>query len=152
MKDMNWIRRNMRLEFGARKKSLLLTQLSKDVDFLKSLRVMDYSLLLGIHYISRGNFENIRSSTLSINHPGTSVIRNVAKRKPPKEPAPRRLSLYGGADAIFPSQEFLERSLGLFTSEEGGFYATNSKDQPTGDIIYYFGVIDFLSTVHSSAR
>jgi 1-phosphatidylinositol-4-phosphate 5-kinase len=144
---MNWIRRRMHLEFGPRKKSLLLTQLSKDVDFLKSLGVMDYSLLLGIHYISRGNFENIRSTTLSITHPRSAIIRSGSKRKPLKENSSRRLSLYGGADAIFPSQEFLERSLGLFTSEEGGFYATNANDQPTGDIIYYFGVIDFLSTV-----
>jgi len=41
----------------------------------------------------------------------------------------------------------LERKHGLFTSEEGGFYATDNQDNPTGDIIYYFGVIDLLTTV-----
>jgi Phosphatidylinositol-4-phosphate 5-Kinase len=53
----------------------------------------------------------------------------------------------GGAEAILPNEEFLERKRGLFTSEEGGFNATNPQDIPTGDIIYYFGVIDLLTTV-----
>lgn len=59
----------------------------------------------------------------------------------------RRLSASGGAAAILPTEEFLERKNGLFTSEEGGFYASDNQDQPTGDMIYYFGVIDLLTTV-----
>lgn len=143
----------MYLEFGPRKKELLLTQLNKDITFLSSLSVMDYSLLLGIHYVSRGNAENIRSTTLSIYQSNGGLQRTLSKRKAGREAIyhvePRRLSLSGGANAILPSEEFLERKMGLFTSEEGGFYATNEYDQPTGDIIYYFGVIDFLTTVHS---
>ena len=139
----------MHLEFGPRKKELLLTQLRKDVEFLSSLNIMDYSLLLGIHYISRGNTENIRSSTLSVYQPHAGLQRSVSKRKAREaiyNAEPKRLSMSGGAEAILPTEEFLERKHGLFTSEEGGFYATNSHDQPTGDI-YYFGVIDLLTTV-----
>jgi 1-phosphatidylinositol-4-phosphate 5-kinase len=151
LKDLNWIRRGMCLEFGPRKKELLLTQITKDVNFLSSLNVMDYSLLLGIHYVSRGNAENIRSTTLSMYQPGSGLQRASSKRKAGRDAfynvERRRLSVSGGADAILPTEEFLERKLGLFTSEEGGFYATNDQDQPTGDIIYYFGVIDFLTTV-----
>lgn len=135
----------MNLELGPRKKELLLTQLRKDVDLLSSLNIMDYSLLLGIHYISRGNTENIRSSTLSVYEPRGGLTRSLSKRKALEallNMEPRRLST-----AILPSEEFLERKHGLFTSEEGGFYATNDQDQPTGDIIYYFGVIDLLTTV-----
>jgi Phosphatidylinositol-4-phosphate 5-Kinase len=51
-----------------------------------------------------------------------------------------------------PNEEFLERKLGYFTSEDGGLFATNSEDEPTGDYIYYFGVIDLLTTVFSPQR
>ena len=140
----------MHLELGPRKKELLLSQLKKDVEFLSSLNIMDYSLLLGIHYVSRGNAENIRSTTLSVYQPRGGLARTLSKRKALEAlftTEPRRLSTSGGALAILPSEEFLERKHGLFTSEEGGFYATNEQDLPTGDIIYYFGVIDLLTTV-----
>jgi 1-phosphatidylinositol-4-phosphate 5-kinase len=143
----------MHLELGPRKKELLLTQLKKDVELLSSLNIMDYSLLLGIHYVSRGNAENIRSTTLSVYQPRVGLTRTLSKRKALEalfNTEPRRLSTSGRAGAILPSEEFLERKLGLFTSEDGGFYATNDQDQPTDDIIYYFGVIDLLTTVCSS--
>jgi 1-phosphatidylinositol-4-phosphate 5-kinase len=138
----------MHLELGPRKKELLLTQIKKDVELLSSLNIMDYSLLLGIHYTSRGNAENIRSTTLSVYQPRGGLQRTLSKRKAREAlyAEPRVLSA-GGAAAILPSEEFLERKHGLFTSEEGGFYATNDQDRPTGDIIYYFGVIDLLTTV-----
>jgi hypothetical protein len=53
---------------------------------------------------------------------------------------------------VLPTEEFLERKRGLFTSEEGGFYATNDQDIPSGNIIYYFGVIDILTTVSLQSR
>jgi len=140
----------MHLELGPRKKELLLTQLRKDVELLSSLNIMDYSLLLGIHYTSRGNAENIRSTTLSVYQPRTGLTRTLSKRQVMEalfNTEPRRLSTSGGATAILPTEEFLERKHGAFTSEDGGFYATNDSDQPTGDIIYYFGVIDLLTTV-----
>lgn len=140
----------MHLELGPRKKELLLNQIKKDVEFLSSLNIMDYSLLLGIHNVSRGNAENIRSTTLSVYQPRGGLTRTVSKRKALEAlfaTEPRRLSASVGAGAILPSEEFLERKHGLFTSEEGGFYATNDQDVPTGEIIYYFGVIDLLTTV-----
>jgi 1-phosphatidylinositol-4-phosphate 5-kinase len=142
----------MHLELGPRKKGLLLTQLKKDVELLSSLNIMDYSLLLGIHYTSRGNAENIRSTTLSVYQPRGGLQRTLSKRKAREAlyAEPSRLSASGVAAAILPNEEFLERKHGLFTSEEGGFYATNDQDQPTGDIIYYFGVIDLLTTVITS--
>lgn len=153
LKDLNWIRRDMHLEFGPRKKELLVAQLKKDVELLSSLNIMDYSLLLGIHYVSRGNADNIREKTLSVYQPRPgltrSLSRTLSKRKAYEallNAEPRRLSS-SGPGMVLPTEEFLERKRGLFTNEEGGFYATNDQDQPTGDIIYYFGVIDLLTTV-----
>jgi 1-phosphatidylinositol-4-phosphate 5-kinase len=148
----------MHLEFGPRKKELLLTQIKKDVELLTSLNIMDYSLLLGIHYVSRGNAENIRETTLSVYQPRPaltrSLSRTLSKRKAYEailSTEPRRLSSQN-AGMVLPTEEFLERKRGLFTSEEGGFYATNDQDIPSGNIIYYFGVIDILTTVSLQSR
>lgn len=66
MKDLNWIDRGRRLELGPYKRALLVEQLRRDVELLKSLGVMDYSLLVGIHSFKRGNRENIRGNTLKV--------------------------------------------------------------------------------------
>src|SRR5437763_12742997 len=104
---------------------------------------MDYSLLLGIHDVARGNSENIRGNTLSVYQPKVQLQRVPSKKAKEFEPPPlKRLA------TNLPNEEFLERKLGLFTSEDGGLFATNNQDEFTGDYIYYFGVIDLLTTVH----
>ena len=105
---------------------------------------MDYSLLIGIHDLARGNSENIREATLSVYQPLATPHRSPSKKGKEGlfEPSPlKRLA------TNLPNEEFLERKLGFFTSEEGGLFATNARDEPTGDYIYYFGVIDLLTTV-----
>ena len=37
---------------------------------MKKLQIMDYSLLIGIHDVSRGNEENLRDKTLQVFNPG----------------------------------------------------------------------------------
>jgi 1-phosphatidylinositol-4-phosphate 5-kinase len=66
MKDLNWIKMNRRLMLGPEKAKWFLEQMQKDVDLLLRLNVMDYSLLLGIHYLKRGNSENIRDKSLCV--------------------------------------------------------------------------------------
>jgi len=148
LKDLNWIHRNMAMYFGPRKKNLVLSQLKKDVELLSSLNIMDYSLLVGIHDLSRGNSENIRGNMLSVYQPVKPSLTRTPSLKRGKEhvhfdgPQPlKRLA------TNLPTEEFLERKLGYFTSEEGGLFATNALDEPSGDYIYYFGVIDLLTTV-----
>jgi hypothetical protein len=103
---------------------------------------MDYSLLIGIHDLARGNSENIRSTTLSVYQPKAPLHRIPSKRgKEVEQPPLKRLA------TNLPNEEFLERKLGFFTSEDGGLFATNAQDESTGDYIYYFGVIDLLTTV-----
>lgn len=64
--DLNWTNQSKRLELGPLKHKLLMDQLKSDVEFLTKMRIMDYSLLTGIHFMRRGNSENIRDKSLSV--------------------------------------------------------------------------------------
>jgi 1-phosphatidylinositol-4-phosphate 5-kinase len=66
LKDLNWINRHKMLELGPEKRALLTEQLRRDTEFLKKMNVMDYSLLVGIHNIQRGNKEKLRKNTLKV--------------------------------------------------------------------------------------
>ncbi|TFY76677.1 hypothetical protein EWM64_g7335, partial [Hericium alpestre] len=66
LKDLNWIGRSKSLELGPEKRALLTEQLRRDSEFLKKLWVMDYSLLIGIHNMQRGNRDNVRRNTLKV--------------------------------------------------------------------------------------
>ncbi|KAG6909473.1 hypothetical protein DXG01_017195 [Tephrocybe rancida] len=69
LKDLNWINRGRTLEFGPEKRALLAEQLRRDSAFLKQVNVMDYSLLVGIHNMQRGNRDNVRRNTLKVFSP-----------------------------------------------------------------------------------
>ena len=66
LKDLNWINRKRQLELGPEKRALLTEQLRRDSELLKHLHVMDYSLLVGIHNVARGNKDNVRRNTLKV--------------------------------------------------------------------------------------
>lgn len=68
LKDINWVNRGRTLELGPEKRALLSEQLRRDMEFLKKMKVMDYSLLVGIHNMERGNRDNLRENQLSMFH------------------------------------------------------------------------------------
>lgn len=70
LKDLNWLRRDMHLEFGPEKKDAFIKQVERDVELLKKLEIMDYSLLVGIHDLTRGNKDDIRNNALKVFQPG----------------------------------------------------------------------------------
>ncbi|KAJ4485465.1 SAICAR synthase-like protein [Lentinula aciculospora] len=69
LKDLNWINGHHKLELGPEKRALLTEQLRRDKEFLKAISVMDYSLLVGIHNMHRGNRDNVRRKTLKVFEP-----------------------------------------------------------------------------------
>lgn len=165
LKDLNWLRRKRHLELGIEKKRLFLEQLRKDVVLLKRLQIMDYSLLVGIHDVSRGNDENLRDKTLQVFNP---VRENASDNEPPAplHRTPSKLETARKARELrqmirqekpIPMGQAIDRmpdELGeghsrpgfVFNQDDGGFQATHEDNAPA-DEIYYLGVIDCLTHV-----
>ena len=167
LKDLNWLRRQRHLEFGIEKKRLFLEQLQKDVMLLKRLQIMDYSLLVGIHDMSRGNEENLRDKTLQVFNPGgekpaeeeqsTPLIRSPSKLESARKTRELRQMLrqerpipIGQATDWMPDElgESHVRPGFVFNQDDGGLQATHEDTAPA-DEIYYLGVIDCLTHVSS---
>ena len=165
LKDLNWLRRNYHLEFGPTKKKLFIEQMHRDVALLQRLKIMDYSLLVGIHDLERGNDENLRDKTLKVFQPGgdrpdepqgnnlvrtpsrmenaqkARELRQIIKRE---RPVPMNQSTFQ-----MPEEPTETRQRSLFYSDDGGFRATHV-DGRAGEEIYYLGIIDCLTHVSSS--
>ena len=162
LKDLNWLRRNNHFEFGPEKKSLFIEQMKRDVALLQKLKIMDYSLLVGIHDLGRGNEENLRDKTLQVFQPGgddTSEPQvNMLTRTPSKlENARQARQLrqiikkekpvpIDKSTSKMPDEMLEERKNFIFYSNDGGFRATHENGLP-GEEIYYLGIIDCLTHV-----
>ncbi|KAJ4403190.1 Phosphatidylinositol-4-phosphate 5-kinase [Neurospora sp. IMI 360204] len=162
LKDLNWLRRHRHLELGLQKKKMFLEQLQKDIRLLQKLQIMDYSLLVGIHDLQRGNEENLRDKTLRIFNPGGDNSRedpsSVLMRTPSKlENARKARELrqmvkserpvpMGETSNRMPDElEHNQSRIGfVFNQDDGGFRATHEDNTPA-DEIYYLGVIDCLT-------
>ena len=162
LKDLNWLRRNYHFEFGPRKKDLFIEQMKRDVALLQKLKIMDYSLLVGIHDMSKGNEENLRDKTLQVFQPGgerdgdpqpnmltrtPSKLENARKNKQLRQiirrekPVPMEKST-----SKMPEEMLDEKKNFIFYSDDGGLRATHEDGQP-GEEIYYLGIIDCLTHV-----
>lgn len=161
MKDLNWLRRQRHIELGPMKRGVFLAQLKRDVKLLQRLNIMDYSLLIGIHDLTRGNEEKLRDKTLQVFQPGgdrEDPLANLLTRTPSKLENMRkarelRLTLkkerpipLEQTGAKMPDEILDERKNLVFYSDDGGFRATHESGQ-SGDEIYYLGVIDCLTHV-----
>ena len=164
LKDQNWLRRDMRLELDPRKGKALIQQLEQDVQLLAELKIMDYSLLVGIHDLEKGNEERLRDRTLQVFQPGgdqqsdedaqrperldrsPSTMESARKAKElrhalhKQRPIPLGSSSSRMPDELPPDQ----RANRYFYSDDGGFAATHEDGTP-GEAIYYLGVIDCLT-------
>ncbi|KAJ5219856.1 hypothetical protein N7468_009060 [Penicillium chermesinum] len=160
MKDLNWVRRNRALQCGPEKRTFFIEQLKRDVALLKRLKIMDYSLLVGIHDLERGNEEKLRDKTLQVFQPGGNreeeSSTNVLTRTPSKlenERKARELRMLikkerpvplDKAASKMPEEILDERKFHVFYADDGGFRATHENGQ-LGEEIYYLGIIDCLT-------
>nr|CAG8542785.1 12019_t:CDS:10 [Entrophospora candida] len=148
LKDLNWLNREKRLELGPEKRKLFVEQLQKDVHLLQHLNIMDYSLLIGLHYTSRGNKDSIRQDFFVFQpHSENSIPTHKRESK-----ASKLRKLVGQADPVKLDQSTTklvldaknERKNCVFYMDDGGFRATDEQNNPT-QYIYYLGVIDILT-------
>ncbi|KAJ3807013.1 hypothetical protein EV368DRAFT_47598 [Lentinula lateritia] len=165
LKDLNWINGHHKLELGPEKRALLTEQLRRDKEFLKAISVMDYSLLVGIHNMQRGNRDNVRRKTLKVFEPAipkelarsvsavgggyTTTPEAIAMRHAMRSSDPKALSLPSNSsllpDTLNPQSIGPHNRLNfIFYQDEGGLRATDEENREMATI-YYLGVIDILT-------
>jgi 1-phosphatidylinositol-4-phosphate 5-kinase len=160
LKDLNWIDRHKELELGPEKRALLTEQLRRDSELLKELQVMDYSLLVGIHNMQRGNRDNVRRNTLRVFSPpdvhvppqphahGSPHRRRTTVEQPHVVRRAvhlnARANLKRVGEGLLPEEDTGDRQHFLFFKDEGGLRATDEQNEPL-DTVYYLGVIDILT-------
>ncbi|RFU33482.1 hypothetical protein B7463_g2900, partial [Scytalidium lignicola] len=168
LKDLNWLRRDMHLEFGPEKKRIFVEQMEKDVKLLEKLKIMDYSMLVGIHDLKKGNQENLRDKTLKVFQPGgenpavddldrpfdrgalmrtPSTLENARKARELRQIIKQEKPIpMGQSSSRMPDQieENNMRKELLFYSDDGGFRATHEDNSP-GDEIFFLSIIDCLT-------
>ncbi|ORY60799.1 uncharacterized protein BCR38DRAFT_46840 [Pseudomassariella vexata] len=164
LKDLNWLRRKRHLELGIQKKKAFMEQLQRDVKLMQKLKIMDYSLLVGIHDVQKGNEENLRDKTLQVFNPGgdgpdgedfdphSVLMRTPSKLESARKARELRQMIKSErpipmAQTSSRMPEVLEEGHvrgGLFWNEDGGLRATHEDNTP-GQELYYLGVIDCLT-------
>jgi len=128
-KDLDFRRLNRRIHLGPNR-DLFLKQLQMDCAFLSALHIMDYSLLVGIHFIQANTPEDSDSSDDESENEGRSPPLNRSMSTLPP---------------LIPDEEIPppNQALSCFEREEGGVRART----PDGALLeeyYYIGVIDIL--------
>ncbi|KAL7316785.1 Phosphatidylinositol-4-phosphate 5-kinase [Mucor circinelloides] len=152
MKDQNWVKNKEQIQLGPAKRALFLTQLERDVEILKRLNIMDYSLLVGVHDIKKGNTECIRDQSLHMVTPRTDKMERrsstVKRTKTEKAEIVRKALRNANPVHIdtseLPASPSEERRWCIFYADDGGFRSSDEEDRPS-DKLYYVGIIDILT-------
>lgn len=139
LKDLNWLERGDKIKLGPDKKKMFIEQLESDVKLLKKINVMDYSLLLGVHDVKKGNSDLL--TKLSVFDPKSNLKAEVFKTNP--------RDIDRGID--LPTDVFPGRSKYIFYGHNGGMRATNENNDPLPEI-YYLGIIDCLTNYSLKKR
>ena len=135
-KDLDWIDNNRRLRLGPVKSSLLMNQLKSDCCFLAKQRIMDYSLLIGTHFLLKGNADHLFDKTMTIIEQNPENQRQFIKRSVLESQSTSPLPIL--------CTEPGSLKMCIFYNEMNGYRATYQDDSPA-DEIYYLGIIDILT-------
>ncbi|KAJ3309606.1 DNA-directed RNA polymerase II subunit rpb1, partial [Blyttiomyces sp. JEL0837] len=117
LKDLNWVQKGRKLFLGPVKKDYLMTQIERDVLFLKEMHIMDYSLLVGCHNLVTGNKDNIRDATLAVFDPNADNLTKqqiAALSQSPRSPtSPNPLGSPTSSSSEYVSQRKSSRATAI---------------------------------------
>ncbi|XP_045466945.1 phosphatidylinositol 5-phosphate 4-kinase type-2 alpha [Harmonia axyridis] len=143
-KDNDFVNEQMKVYIGDEAKSKLMETLTADVEFLTKLHLMDYSLLLGIHEVERGELEMARERELKVVHQCSDSDesecgsgfdqRRFELNTPPDSP---------NAIAQFVREHSLQYEGGIIP--ELDIYAIPSCESAPVKEIYFVAIIDVLT-------
>ena len=124
LKDLDFLENNEIIQIGSSKAKLFCEQLRRDTELLRKLKIMDYSLLLGIHYSNRrgnetplvlGNANSIKEQTSAMSSASQSSAGDFSedeldmvednKTKGKEDIEPKQSTT---ASAMSPKHEFSE--------------------------------------------
>lgn len=135
LKDIDWEESTDRLNLDPALAMQFKAQLRRDVEFLKKCQIMDYSLLIGIHYINEPRDRaNTHNQTWGQNtHSGDA---HKYQAKIPADTGHRipDIKLLRKSDSALK----LSNRNNFFTSDEGGMVSHD------GSSLYFTGIIDVL--------
>ncbi|XP_069762443.1 phosphatidylinositol 5-phosphate 4-kinase type-2 gamma-like isoform X2 [Narcine bancroftii] len=122
LKDMDFLNQNQKVYVDSEEKKSFMEKLRKDVEFLAHLKIMDYSLLLGIHEVQRQEEEG----DISV---ATSEEDNNPQGHSPEVLVTSRVwgSVFGEGPSL------------------GDVYAIRSSDYAPQREVYFMGLIDILT-------
>ncbi|EGC31083.1 hypothetical protein DICPUDRAFT_82999 [Dictyostelium purpureum] len=123
-KDIDFLNDNLKIKIENQDtKNQFINQIKKDSKFLKSLNIMDYSLLVGIHYCNNNSIEEPIIESGSSNSGSTDQIK-LSEIK---------------------SKILINSSLLQLSSSQSSSISTSIENNfVEKEIIYYIGIIDIL--------
>ncbi|ELK35081.1 Kinesin heavy chain isoform 5A [Myotis davidii] len=138
LKDMDFLNKNQKVYIGEEEKKIFLEKLKRDVEFLVQLKIMDYSLLLGIHDIIRGSEPEEEGPVREVESEGDGDCGLTGP--------PALVGSYGTSPEGIGSYMLSHRPLGPGEFESFiDVYAIRSAEGAPQKEVYFMGLIDILT-------
>jgi len=177
LKDLDFLEKHVKIRIAKDKAEALIEQVHKDSDFLQKLNIMDYSLLLGIHYTDRETSldeckgDETSPATLSPVVSGDDLEKSFGTDALMPQVS-RRQSHYGlrGAQEIIAVRNEFANALPLVSEEankkkgcsknnsgsifcatDGGIRGVTADGTPS-NVMYYMGIIDILQRYNAKKK
>lgn len=144
LKDNDFVEDGMKLYIGPEAKESLISRLTKDVEFLSGLHLMDYSLIVGIHDCERGD----STDGMDVNPPGTDSDEPVSGEEENGVEYEQDIPDIGGFAPTPPDSPQPNNSLPTFNGDlDPSFerFAIKSVEGGPKKEVYFLALIDILT-------